>query len=218
MRREAPLVILGAGRQGRNALLVAQASEREVLGFLDDTWPAGERVDGVLVLGGLELVGSPALAQAEHFVALGRGEDRRRIAHQVVRARLRLATLRHPSSVVSAWARIGAGSYVAPWVNLRSGARLGPGALVEAYVTLGVDARVGAFAGCGPGVQLTGGVRVGRLAYVGAGAVVTNEARVGARAIVGAGAVVLGATPAGSFFVGVPARAASRRGRAFPAP
>jgi FlaA1/EpsC-like NDP-sugar epimerase len=63
------LVILGAGRQGRNINDVCVTLGRPVLGFLDDTKPAKEKVNGVPVLGGFALArDAELLARAELIV------------------------------------------------------------------------------------------------------------------------------------------------------
>jgi acetyltransferase EpsM len=58
----------------------------------------------------------------------------------------------------------------------------------------------------GPNASLCGAVVVGSGALVGAGATLAPGANVGDWATVGAGAVVVGAVPARSVSVGVPAR------------
>ena len=210
------ILILGAGRQGRNALDLCRMLGVSVKGFLDDTRQTGDEVDGVPVLGGFALAHDTLHAGTPCFVAVGHGPARAK-ARSGLGERV-ADSLVHPHARLAPSATLGAGSFLSAGVYARSGAQIGEGALFEARSDIGVDVQVGAFVGTGPGVALTGGVQVGAYSYLGANAVVTNEAKVGARVTVGAGAVVLEDVPDGVFVAGIPAKIRERRGAQFPPP
>jgi sugar O-acyltransferase (sialic acid O-acetyltransferase NeuD family) len=200
----APLIVLGAGRQGRNVTDLCRALGFVPEGFLDDTMPAGTVVDGVPVVGPFSDLGRHlARADATFAVAVGAAAARRAFSARIPADRR--PALVHPTAVLAAAATVLPGAFVAEFCRVRSGALVGQGALVESHSGLGVDSRLGDFATTGPGVQATAGTRVGEEAFLGANAVVANEARVGARAVVAAGAVVLEDVPDGAFVAGVPA-------------
>jgi UDP-3-O-[3-hydroxymyristoyl] glucosamine N-acyltransferase len=68
----------------------------------------------------------------------------------------------HPSAVVSAAARLGAGVSVGPLAVIEDGAEIGEGAEIGAQCFVGRDARIGAGSLLHPGVRVLERVRVGR--------------------------------------------------------
>ena len=77
----------------------------------------------------------------------------------------------HPSAVVSAAARLGAGVSVGPLAVIEDGAEIGEGAEIGAQCFVGRDARIGAGSLLHPGVRVLERVRVGRGAILHSGVV-----------------------------------------------
>lgn len=201
-----PVAILGAGRQGRNVAQMLRDAGRPILGFLDDTKPAGSRVDDVVVLGGLDQVSDAKLLSAAAIhVAIGNCAARARISGSLLSSGASLASAIHPSAVISPHARLGRGVYVAPFVRIAPGARIGDGCLIESHCLIGVDCALGDFAMLGPHCALIAGTSVGAGSFLGAGTSVTGKA-IGRGCVVGAGSVVVHEVPDFMRAQGVPAR------------
>jgi sugar O-acyltransferase (sialic acid O-acetyltransferase NeuD family) len=201
-----PLVILGAGRQGRNINDICLARGRPVRGFLDDTKPAQTMVNGVVVLGGFALAGAAdLLASCEFIVGVGDNRARRRLCEDIRARGGVLATVIDPTCVISPFSEIGAGVYIAAFSRVLTGARVGDFALIEGTSHVGADSELGTGAFLGPGCKLTGGSRIGEDAMIGAGAAVLGRS-VGAGAIVGANATVTRDIPPRVFAIGTPAK------------
>ncbi len=199
------LIILGAGRQGRNINDVCLALGRRVAGFLDDTKPRGTIVNGVPVLGGFALAHDAALlARGELIVGVGDNEARARWSNEIRQRGGRLATVIHPTCIVSASAAIGVGTFISGFARVLANAEVGDYVLIEGLSSIGADCIVEEGAFIGPGVQLTAGSRIRQGAMIGAGAVVLGR-EVGAGSIVGAGATVTTDIPPGVLAVGTPA-------------
>jgi sugar O-acyltransferase (sialic acid O-acetyltransferase NeuD family) len=116
-----------------------------------------------------------------------------------------LATLIHPSAVVSPSAVIELGCVVGPLVVVGARSRICEGTVLNRGVLVGHHTEIGRYCFLGPGANVAGKVTLGEQVYVGASAVVRDHLRVGDRAVVGMGAVAVKDVPADVTVVGVPA-------------
>lgn len=207
---ERPLVFVGAGELGRDALSVLEGLERagrpvELLGFVDDGAEAGASIHGHPVLGGTAWL-LDRLDEVAVHVAIGTPSVRERVVERLAAAGARFATLAHPTAVVGRTVAVGEGSLLMAGVTTTVDTRIGAQVVVNPGCTLAHDVEVGDFAYLSPGVDLAGRVRVGRRAYLGTGAVAIPGVEVGADAVLGAGCVVVRDVAPGVTVVGVPAR------------
>ncbi len=176
--------------------------------MLDDN-PArhGDRVAGVEVLGGSELVHEHASAYVNACVASPADPPRRlRLVQRLGLEPGRYATLIHPAAVVPRSATIGPGSVLHATTVLTADVRLGAHVAVMPAVVLTHDDVIGDGVTFGAGVRVAGAVTIEAGAYVGSGALVRENLTVGAGAVIGMGAVVTRDVPAGEVWAGVPAR------------
>lgn len=206
MRPQEPILIVGAGAHGRVVLDICRAQGWGVAGWVDDHPAlAGASREGLPVLGGQEFLDSARFQGSVH-VAIGLGTTRLALGARAEAAHLPLATVVHPSAVVSPAAVIGAGSCLCAGAVVGPGARLGRQVIVNTGATVDHDCVLEDGAWVAPGVTTAGAVRIGRLAYVSTGAVLVAGVSVGDGAVVGAGAVVVKPVPARAVVLGVPAR------------
>jgi hypothetical protein len=172
------VVIVGAGRQGRNVaeILAVAPAAFPIAGFLDDGKPFGEVVVGWPVLGGLERMNDPTFVDHHAwFVALGANDLRQRIGSRLKDADATIVNAVHPNTDISQYSEIGIGVYVAAFVHIGSGSRIGDWALIEGAAFVGADATVGRASSLGPASVLTDGATVGDLSLIAAGTVVVND-------------------------------------------
>lgn len=201
------IVIVGAGTHGRVVLDTCESLGWKVAGFLDDTLSRGASVNGVPVLGGVaEHADFGRDRQIAFHVALGDNRDRGRVAGEIELAGGKLLTIADPSSQISRFCQIDAGTFIGPLSRVRPNAHIGGCGLIEGGAAVGTDSVIGRLAFVGPGCQLTAASCVGEGARLGAGSVLVESARVGAWSVVGAGATVIGDVPPRVLVVGVPAR------------
>lgn len=208
LKKSSHLLIYGAGGQGRVVADAAAAAGAKVLGFADDLVAVGTRVLGFPVLGD----GRWLSRQKGALVALGVGDNagRARIAAQIEEWKLTLATVAHPSAVISPFAHIGLGTVLLALSVVNPGAQVGKGAIINTGAVVEHDTVVGDFAHVCPNAVMAGTARVGRLSQLGAGGTVLPGISVGDRSMVGAGAVVHRDVPDGCVAAGVPARVIRR--------
>ena len=202
------LVIVGAGGHGRVCSDIAIASGWSIAGYCDNVHPIGELTNGVAVIAADldSLHEQCGAASVQLFVAIGDNAARERISQQASAKGFELATLMHPSAIVSLSAEIATGTVLMPGAIINSNARIGRWCIINTAASVDHDCHLGDGSQIGPGARLAGHVSLGAGAFVGTGAVLTPRVRVGARAMVGAGSVVVRDVADGVRVAGVPAK------------
>lgn len=191
MQAQRPLILLGAGGHARVVADAVRANGGVVERML-------ERHEEHEV--------AELAARCDFVPAIGAQAARRRASLDALAKGAALASVVHPSAVVSPEARIGAGAVVLAGAVVNPGAEIGRFAIVNTAASVDHDCRLADGVQLGPGARLAGEVTVGEDACVWTGAVVAPGLRIGARAVVGAGAVVVEDVPEGATVVGNPAR------------
>ena len=202
------LVIVTAGGLAREALAVVREvlPGADVVIVDDDSRLWGRRVDGVTVVGGLDLVSQ--LDDHQVLVCAGRSRTRRALVERLAAAGVgpgRYASLVHPRVVVPPGCTVGAGCILLDGVVMTTAVTLGAHVVAMPHVTVTHDDVVDDFATLCAGVSLGGGVRVGTAAYLGMNSSVREGLRVGEGAVLGMGAALTRDLPAGETWVGQPA-------------
>lgn len=134
------------------------------------------------------------------------GAVRQDLAKMMKHYGLRIATLVHPSAVVSRTAYIGEGCQILAQTVVAADAYLGDQCIINNSANVDHECRLGKGVHISVGAVLCGLVHIGDNSFVGAGAVILPRLTVGRDVIVGAGAVVTRDVPDGSVVRGNPAR------------
>lgn len=209
------LVIIGAGDFGREvAALIANINEVNYTwnfrGFVDDILK-GQTVEGFEILGKVDSLYS--MNPKPHVViAIANPQVKKSIAHELDRHSLPLATLVHPSVIISDHVDIGPGSIVCAGTIFAINTVVGKHCILNFACRVGHDTVIKDYSSCMPGTNLAGKVVVGEGCYFGLNACVINGKVIGEWTTVGAGAVVIEDIPGYSVAVGVPARVIKHKG------
>ncbi|MEM1012359.1 MAG: acetyltransferase [Planctomycetota bacterium] len=205
-----PVLILGAGGHGKVVADLLDVMGRDVAGFIDgDESLHGKSVVGRPVLGGMNRLEHHAREVGAATVALAIGDNRVRLEHarEAARAGLEIATLVHPSAVVSSSASLAAGTVVCAGATVCCEAQLGEACVINTNAVVDHECQLGNAVHVAPAAALAGRVRLGDGVFVGLGARVLPCLEANAWAIIGAGAVVTRDIAGDVTVVGVPAKA-----------
>jgi sugar O-acyltransferase (sialic acid O-acetyltransferase NeuD family) len=204
------LVIVGAGGFGREVLAwakdtVAAGAKWKLKGFLDDN-PAALTAFSIDV----SVVGTLTTYQPaphDRFIcAIGRPAVRRKV-HAVLTERGGVfVSLVHPTAIVAASARLGAGVILCPFALVSVNASIGEGTAVYYHSSVDHDACIGRFCQISAHCDITGAATIGDEVFLGSHASILPGISIGNRTVVGAGAVVTRPVGDDSTYVGVPAR------------
>ena len=206
--RNLRLLILGASGHGKVVADCARAFGRwgEILFFDDRSADIGTCEDWTVAGDGEAFLSAAAEDDCEAFVAIGNAAVRLRWLEAAREAGASLATIIHPSSVLSGGATLGDGVIVAPGGIVNIASWIGLGCIVNTGASVDHDCRLEAGVHVCPGARLAGDVQVGQRSWIGIGAVVRQGVRIGSDVTVGAGAAVVQDVGDGLTVVGVPAR------------
>jgi UDP-N-acetylbacillosamine N-acetyltransferase len=204
------VVIWGASG---HALVVADIlclmGNYSVVGYLDSVNASrrGESFGGAVILGGheqLEVIKRSGVSS----LALGVGDctARLKLVDIALDFGFNLITATHPSAIVAASARIGAGSVLSAGSVVNPEAKLGRAVIVNTCASVDHECEIGDGVHVSPGAHLAGRVTVGRGTSLGIGSVTRDGIRIGEGCIVGAGAVIVSDLPDHVLAYGVPAR------------
>lgn len=208
-------VVLGTGGHARVVLsILAACGDRTVLGAIDLGTPReGEQLLGVPVIGGREaLERLRGQDQVDLFLAIGDNGDRRRWWEEGRAMGLALPTLVSPHAIVDVTARIGGAVIICARAFVGPDAVIGDNVLLNTASIVEHESVVGSHSHLAPSATLAGRSRVGGGCFVGAGATIIDGVSVTDGVTIGAGAVVVHSIDEPGTYVGVPARAPSRRG------
>lgn len=208
------LVIIGASDFGREvAALVANINEIKhtwnFLGFVDDNLE-GKTIEGFEILGKVDLLYSMD-PKPNVVIAIANTQFKKRIADDLEKNNVPLATLVHPSVIISDHVDIGPGSIVCAGTIFTINTAVGKHCILNLGCRIGHDTIIKDYSSCMPGTNLAGKVVVGEGCYFGLNACVINGKVIGEWTTIGAGAVVIEDIPSYSVAVGVPARVVKRK-------
>lgn len=201
------IVILGGGGFGTFARDLCEFSGNEPIGILDNFKPKGELVNGCPILGPIELVEDENLRNSCEFtVAIRDFHLRRSWSNRIKALGGKLATLIHPSVVVSPSAMLGEGIMINAFTFVYANAVIGDFSIIESHCMIGTEIVVGDACMIAPGVHINRQAKVGEDTFIGSCAVFVPNVTVGRNCLIGAGAAVVRDIPDGKVAAGVPAR------------
>jgi sugar O-acyltransferase (sialic acid O-acetyltransferase NeuD family) len=217
-----PLVIVGAGGFGREALVIVKAMDMiaptwDFLGFVADGGGDLDEIEALEVpflgtVDQLEPGGSHAISathagvQPRYVIAIGLGAARRTLDKRLTEAGWSAASLIHPSAAIGEKCEFAPGVIIAAGVVITTNVRLGRHVFLNMNATVGHDCLFGDYVTVMPGVNISGRVILGEGVECGSGAALLPGVSVGRDTRVGAGAVVTKNLPANCTVVGIPAR------------
>jgi sugar O-acyltransferase (sialic acid O-acetyltransferase NeuD family) len=203
-----PIAIFGAGGLGclvHDILL--QIGRFRIVAFLDsDRERHGREIDGLPVLGGMDIVSTlPCSGVEKIVVAIGDNHARVLVAETLRRAGLQLASAIHPLASISPTALLGEHLIIGPRVTVCVHARIGAHCVLSAGAIVEHDNELGTGVFLHPAVRLAGTVKIEDGATVCIGASIIPGRRIGRWSRVEPGSVVIRDVPPDTIVGGAPA-------------
>lgn len=208
------IVILGGPGDGAviaatlAALRDKSENSWELVGFLNDSIEKGKEIDGVPVLGNLDVWRSlPADVQV--IAALHKVRQMKARVTRIESLGIpsqRWGNVIDPTARVSKECLIGVGSFLGPNVVVQPGARIGSHVSVRAGANIGHDVMVGDYCYIGPNSTLCGRSAMLVGAHLGPNSCVADGVQLGMYSVVGISSAVTKHVPEGHVVFGVPAR------------
>lgn len=190
------IFIYGASGHGKVVADIIRCSGHTLVGWIDDK-PSADTL----------LWDRFRSLHPDGTIALGIGENiaRESIAKKVGEAGYSLATLIHPSAVISDSAIIKEGSVIMPLAVVNADAHIGEGCIVNSGAIVEHDCVLENYVHLSPNATLAGGVQIKNRTHVGMGALILQNITVGAGSVVAAGSVVTKDVSDNVLVAGVPA-------------
>lgn len=202
------LLIWGAGDQGLVTLDCALATKKyDCIDFLDFIEKKPRIITGYTVY----VENSWDLKQLfssydEVIVATGSNDLREYKCSILKKMEVAMATLIHPSAVVSPFAKVAAGCTVLANSVINTNAFIDVGCIINNGAIVDHDCIVSEYVNICPNVSIAGHTQIGRKTFIGVGASIIDEIVVGDNVIIGAGSVVIHDIDSNATAVGVPAK------------
>lgn len=202
------LLIWGAGDQGTVTLDCALAMKRyDKIDFLDMKEKGHRSIPGYAVYEEEKVNLSGFLrSYNEAIVAVGSNDLREAKTSRLMSLGIPLATVIHPTAVISPFSHISRGCAVLARAVVNPNAHVGTGCIVNTGAIIEHDCIIGDFANICPGVSMAGHTKIGRKSFLGIGSTIMDDITVGEESVVGAGAVVIRNVPDRVVVAGVPAK------------
>jgi acetyltransferase EpsM len=194
------ILVYGGGGHGKSLIdLLRILGIFHIVGIIDDGISPGERIMGLLVLGGAEVL-ADLYAQGVRLAVnavggIGNVSIRLKVFQHLAQAGFACPPVIHPTAFVEVSSALSPGVQVMPHAYVGSEARLGFGVIVNTGAIVSHDCALGDYVNISPGAMLAGEVHIGRGALVGMGATLHLGVKVGAGARIGNGATIKADVP-----------------------
>lgn len=201
------LAILGAGGHGRVVADAAALSGAwsEIV-FFDDNYPDYIQSGRWQVIGSSVDLVNTLTEQDAVIIGIGSCDIRMSMTDFLQEKGANLATVIHPSAIISPDSSIGYGCVILANAVVNTGVSVDNAVIINTAATVDHDCQLDSGVHISPGAHLAGQVVVGKNSSIGIGAVIKQQVKIGCNVTVGAGAAVVNDIPDGQTVAGVPAR------------
>jgi sugar O-acyltransferase (sialic acid O-acetyltransferase NeuD family) len=205
------IVIYGASQGGLAVAEILDLQGKEVVAFIDDTWPEAGILSGFPVWPGGDFAELPSRGVEGVATHIADREFRLGLIKRVAALGLVLANAIHPRAIVSASVRMGAGNVIKAGAVIDADCRLGDSCIIDNGAIVPHHNHIGDACHLAPGVAMGGDCEIGRLTLIGIGATISARVRIGESVIVAPGSVVVRDIPDNVVVEGSPARVIGER-------
>ncbi|NIE98088.1 acetyltransferase [Acinetobacter sp. Tr-809] len=175
MREEKVLLVLGAGGHGKSVAEAASLSGQwSKIMFADDSWPQKTEVAGFPIVANIEMVSALISTVTAAIPAVGNNQVRKDWAQRLKNLEIPLATVIHPSAIISPTAKLGEGICIMAGCVIGVDVRIEDGVIVNLASAIDHDSEIGMFSHLSVGVKITGNKIVKPFTFLEAGSILAH--------------------------------------------
>ena len=205
------IIIIGGGGHAKVLIeLIRLLGQYRITGVLDSQLKTRSTLDGIIVLGGDDLLhelNKKGIENACIGVGSIRDNSKRKMLYEKVKQiGFLVPCLVHPKSMLSEMTEIADGVQVMAGAIIQTNSSIGENTIINTGAIIEHDCKVGNHIQVCPGAVISGGCSIDDGAFIGAGATLIQGVRIGKNAVIAAGSVVLHDVAEGITVKGVPAR------------
>ena len=205
------VIVIGGGGHAKVVIDALLRGEHKVVGVLEkDSAHVGKQICGIPVIGtddDLPLLFAQGVRYAVIGIGhLGHGVFRNQIALHLHNHGFQLATVIHPSAIISSDVQIGAGTVVCAGAVINPGVNIGENCIINTCAVVEHDVKVGNNVHIAPNAAISGGTIIGDNVFIGMGSNIIQGLHLYDECIVGACSVVIQDVEAGETVIGIPAK------------
>lgn len=202
MRSERNIVLIGGGGHSRVICdLLNYLDDFNIVGIVDPSLKIGQKINGLAVLGGDDVLGEVRKSCDFAHVAIGQiksPDNRVNAYHLLKELGFSLPILSSPHSIISASSNLGEGTAVLHGAIIGPNCKIGNNVIINSKALIEHDSMVGNNCHISTGAILNGGVEVGDNSFIGSSVCVKEGIRIGNNCIIGIGACITKSIPDGS--------------------
>lgn len=142
----------------------------------------------------------------EVIVATGDNQIREGKITQVISRGVKLATIIHPTAVISRMAVVEEGTIILPNAVINAEAHIGIGCIINTGSIIEHGCKICDYVNVSPNTAIAGNCIIGKKTWMGIGSTVIHEITIGNNVVIGAGSVVIKDIPSNMTVVGTPAK------------
>lgn len=201
------IAIIGTSGFAKEAFeFFSQSPRHDVAGFISNDSTLSEFLSLPILCSDEKIESLKDLDINHLFIAIGDIKTRSRLYSTFTKMGFELASLIHPTSFVSSYAKIGKGTIVYPNCVINTECVIGDGTIINSGTTIGHETKINNFCNINPGVNIAGNVTISNNSFIGIGASIIENINIGENSIVGGGSLVIKNVAANKTVVGVPAK------------
>ena len=200
------LAILCASGHGKVLADIANLNGWNEITFFDDRYPKIKSIEGWIVAGNTDDLFLSLNDFDGCIVGIGDNKTRLEKTELLLSSSAKLISLIHPTSVVSKYSKIDAGTAIMAGVIINPFSKIGLACIINTAATIDHDSFINDGAHIGPGVNMAGNVSIGKKSFIGIGASVKQGVGIGDNVVLGAGSVLIQDLNNNVVAAGVPAK------------
>ncbi len=177
------MILYGAGRHARVVIDCLLDARVEIGGFFDDNLDLVS-LNGFDVLGKYDPTLNP---QNKLVITICDNKVRQTLSNLIEHP---FGVIKHPSTVVSKYARIEKGTTLLHGVIVQTGTKIGKHCIVNTGASIDHDCVIGDYCHISPRVTLCDSVVLNEGVQIGAGAIILPHVTIGKWCVIGAGSVI----------------------------